>query len=480
MSRHSASRSPALGGKKKQDPGQAPCLGGDAALAHILTALQDIEPAVRERALDALETIGTERALALLIQSTRDPHTSVRRRAFAVLARLQGETAATTLRAGLADADEAIRHSAVAGLGRQRDPQDVDALLHILRRDESGPVRAQAALALAEIGDPRVTFDLTRAVSDVFNYRIWRPIARALRRLYEQHPQTVSSALLLQLLDAEVRRMWSPLTPVFEIVKPVEALPALIDVVRNTGQDPMLRHAVIYALAAIRSPDAAPALLEVARNEQDAADIRARATRLVGKLPSPDVAPALLEVLLAGGPFARWAAEGLGYNRDPEAVPALLRLLAHDDWKIQRYAVGILHARKVREAVPGIEGCLSHPRAEVREMAVLALSGRFRQPEILPRLIEILRWDKSAKVRLTAIKGLAKFDAVQAAEALVAALDDPVLTVRQRASSALFRLCTTDPVRLAALRDRLLPFVDDPDSSIRWYVSQMMQRLPPG
>jgi HEAT repeat protein len=471
MPRNDTSRTPALGGKSREDQTQAPRLGGDAALTHVIAALQDADIAVRERALEALEEIGSEQALDLLIQSSRDQHVSVRRRAFTALGRLQGAAVAAALRAGLTDPDDAIRQSAVTAAASHRDRQDIPTLLNILYYDERRDLRSQAAMALAEIGDPLLAPDLITATMNIlFGSKRGRP----LRRLYEQHPQHTADVMVSTLLNHDAQREWSPFLRLFVTVKAVEAVPALIAAMLDARQDMVNRRRAIYALGAMRHASAAPALLQAAQNPDLPPVLRVHAARQAGKLKSPEVAPVLIALLLDGGPIAVAAMVGLQSNRDPAAVPVLIDLLEHDDWKIRRRTLNILRARKVREAIPGMIGGLSDVRLEVREMAVKAL-GHLHQPETLPALMGALRSDKSARVRAVTTQALMKFSSEESLRALAGALGDSSDDVRRGAAVALHRLWYTDPRRVETIREMIIPYVEDPDSTTRYYLNAIVR-----
>jgi HEAT repeat protein len=471
MPRNDPSRAPALGGKSQHDQTQSPRLGGDAALTHVIVALQDADVAVRERALEALEEIGSEQALDLLIQSSQDQHISVRRRAFGALARLQGAAVAATLRAGLSDSDDTIRQIAVVGIGMQRDPQDFDALLRILRYDESALVRVKAAMALAEVGDVRATEDLIRASHH--GNPDWRPYSHALRRLYEQQRQVVSDALVEYLLDSG-HYYYSPLFPALNLIRPVEALPALIEAAEASNRAIPVRCRAIRSIAEIQQPDKAPVLIRLMNATTEPEQVRIHAARMVGKLKSRAVAPALVEVLLRGGIMARAAAKGLQYNRDSQVVPTLLNLLEHEDWKTRRRVIEILRPRKLAVTIPAIMQRLSDSRGEVREMAIRAL-GFIRPLEALPALIRSLREDRVAKVRESAVLAISRLNDPAGLPGLADALGDDANKVRVTAAVELYRLLNTHRDWADSMREALLPYQNDPDHTVRFYVNQCLR-----
>jgi HEAT repeat protein len=472
MPRNDTSRVPALGGKSKHNQTQAPRLGGDAVLTHLIAALQDADITVRERALEALEEIGSEEALDLLIQSSRDQHVSVRRRAFGALARLQGDAVAAALRGGLNDPDEPIRYSAIAGIGLQHDPQDGDALLHIMRHDELTPVRIAAAMALAEIGDLRAMGEIIQNAQRL--HPNWRGFAHALRRLYERHPQQVTDAIAAHIFAPGNDFYYSSLFPALNLVRPAELLPFLIRTAQAADQSIGLRGRAIRAIAEMQAVNAAPVLLQVIKNPAEEEKVRIQAARMVGRLRSPEVAPALIEVMLAGGTIATAAAVGLRYNRDSGAVPALLDLLEHEDWMVRRRTIEILRPRKLNESVPAIMDRLTDSRAGVREMAVRAL-GFIRPPEALPALIQRLHEDPVVKVRRFALEAIHKYNDPNTLPALAAALADPADNIRVSAIIIVYHLLSLHQDQVSAVREMLLTYQGDTHSTVRHYVNRLLE-----
>src|SRR5947207_919878 len=148
--------SPALGGQAR-DESEAPRLGGDAALAHIFMAIQDADPAVRQRAIEALDGISVPQAITMLRQAMlNDADYAVRRRAALALADSKDERAHRIMRERNNDEDETIWQRAITSLGKWHDPADIEALLDVLTRSTQRREGWLAAQTLAEIGDPRV------------------------------------------------------------------------------------------------------------------------------------------------------------------------------------------------------------------------------------------------------------------------------------------------------------------------------------
>ena len=143
--------------------------GGDAAVTQLIKALQDPEPAIRHLAAERLGTLRESSAVPALIQA-------------------------------LSDSEYWVRWKAAVSLGRLRDTRALSALVELLQSEigvvvvKSGCVvtttdlRAIAANALAELGDPRAIKPLLQMLPEP---GLGYSISRALQRLgYPQSSNT--------------------------------------------------------------------------------------------------------------------------------------------------------------------------------------------------------------------------------------------------------------------------------------------------
>lgn len=134
---------------------------GNAAVTPLIEALQDPEPAIRHLAAETLGTQGESSAVSALIHA-------------------------------LSDSEYWVRWKAAESLGRLRDARALSALVELLQSEvgvvvvKSGCVvmttdlRAIAADALAELGDPRAIKPLLQMLPDP---GLGSQISRALQRL---------------------------------------------------------------------------------------------------------------------------------------------------------------------------------------------------------------------------------------------------------------------------------------------------------
>lgn len=147
-----------------------------------LDGLEDSHGFVRSIAAKLLGDLGDRRSLDVLIDRLEnDPEDIVRQRAAEALETLGGEGALTGLARGLDDPMENVRLASIKGL-RKLDPGfDVPALARLLLEDTSWEIRVQAATALGDTGLAEVRPVLEAALGDANEY-VRSAAANALRQ----------------------------------------------------------------------------------------------------------------------------------------------------------------------------------------------------------------------------------------------------------------------------------------------------------
>jgi HEAT repeat protein len=159
----------------------------DEALNALLLLGDDLDPMVRDLALEALGHLADPRALDLAIGRLEDGAARVRETAVVALGRIGGPRAARAIEKALANEHAEVRFQAVASYA-ELSPEDAPdkiaprtnavATLGFLKakaharamakllEDPTKKVRSEAALALAELGDRRGVFQLVDALGD--------------------------------------------------------------------------------------------------------------------------------------------------------------------------------------------------------------------------------------------------------------------------------------------------------------------------
>lgn len=249
-------------------------IGDRRVLGALVGVLDSPDWIVRMHAAQALGRVGDEQAVAPLVPLLHDKVKAVREEAARALVHI-GAAAVPSLRASLKHPEWLVRLHAVEALGRMRSADAVDDLLAVLTRDHDVAVRADAARALGEIGDPRAFDALLESLPDPDV----RPKAiealgkigdrRAVPVLIEIVTGASASASERSLhgcgdryeeeilsMDAAVRALAA--------IRDEAALPTLVRALRNT----LVREEAANALVRFGAP-ALPLLLGVLRTERD-------------------------------------------------------------------------------------------------------------------------------------------------------------------------------------------------------------------
>jgi HEAT repeat protein len=96
----------------------------------------------------------------------------------------------------LQDHDKHLRYNLCTKLCYFGNSRAVDALIHVLNKDQSSDVRLMAAVALGRIGDPRAVLALQQAVTDDFECDFQgEPISYAAARAIQNIINTAANTL---------------------------------------------------------------------------------------------------------------------------------------------------------------------------------------------------------------------------------------------------------------------------------------------
>jgi HEAT repeat protein len=319
----------------------------------------------RERATQELIRMGAE-AVPALVDALQSKDEGLLPLYQQILARIPSATA--LLVKALREAHPLTRLRAAEVFALSKDKAAIPALLEALK-GEYFTVRARAAEVLGTIGEPEVLPELLMAIKDP---------------------------------EAEVRMAGCAALGRF---RDPSSIDELADILLN---DPVIevRQAAARTLGDLQHPAALPFLMEALRDpfwwyerEQAAGDLLDAIEKL-----GAETVEALIEALEdREGTVRKFAASMLGRIGDPRAIEPL-GMAQYD----LHYEVG----KAAAEALAGIGAgaveiliqALSHPEAEIREHAVLAL-GRIQDPRSGPVLLEMLR-DPDRSVRKQAIQSL--------------------------------------------------------------------------
>lgn len=309
---------------------------------------------------------------------------------------LAGDTAPLQpLVAALQSDSIVVRKTAIRALAQLRDARAVDPLIAVLRTDSVGDVVADAAEALAEIGDIRAAEHLFAAFlprRDV-RYRITRSLVKL------KHDPTIATMITMLVIELNDWNLRSDAALRLEDIGDPHAQLPLIAALGDVPRVIPTRE-VVQALAKCGNADAVPALIAVV--VADSSDYhRLAGVALSGlvRIGLPSVEPLLNIVdqglavtLLARGfkdpdpipVMPTIIALALGSIGGPRALERLLAELARDGppkWIAKAYVEGI-----VRMGDPGVDALmtvLNEPQHPGRQYVADAL-GKLRGKSMGP------------------------------------------------------------------------------------------------
>jgi hypothetical protein len=181
------------------------------------------------------------------------------------------------------------------------------------------------------------------------------------------------------------------------------------------------------------------------------------------------------------GEFAR-----IEKHRRAGNVAALAETASHADATVARRAVEAL-GRIGAGALPQIRRALRDARPRVREKAA-TVCGQVGSHKEAPALAAMVRQDRSPDVRAAAVSALDRLRAFDEMETIIAAMRDPDLAVRRRASVAASRIACTnvrykpdDPpeLREAAIRRMQAVWAAEQDRARRFWTIILDRRKKP-
>jgi HEAT repeat protein len=414
--------SPALSPAQRIAALEAAARGPDAESA-ILTALEDVAPAVRERAIRLAARYVEPSVLGGLVA---DGENAVRRNAGLSALERQGPYAVPHLRRMLAGQDPElllfalqslsrigavaagpgilpllehpdpnVAQAAIEAAGKLRVREAVPALCGLLQRDLW--LQLAAIAALGEIGDPEAVGPLMAFVPDSI---LAEPAVQALRLIAA--PESLEPLLPLLLVVRE-RSLRDPLLLAVAVV--IELHPDPAPLVRRLERDVVVDggNLLAYLGMLLETPPAA------GDGDESESRLRAAAT-VVAAAGLGELQPVLL-ARLARDPMSQWI-EGL-WARFPEGLAARLpELLQHHDVEVR---CGALRVGSFGPAdLSAVAGHLGDAHLPVRAAACLAL-GRMGLDASAPLLLERLRNGEPPE-QAAAAQGLARLSPAALAE----------------------------------------------------------------
>lgn len=345
--------------------------GYRGAVDPIVAAASDTSEPVRVAALEHLPFLDDPRVTPVLVSAVAGDTPRARAAAARALARVGGADAGQALVAATSDPDHWVRYFASRSLGERREKEAVGRLVAVAEADPLPHVRVAALDAVGSVGDASAVTSLARCAEDD-ERDVAAAALRALGRL--------GTSDALATLKAAAR-----------------------------ADDPSRRLAAVQALAAHGTPDAVGQLEWLAGGDPDAA-IGTAAIASLGDVAARGDAGAIAAVdalvALCGDPARRDAATNVITALPPSVIPHVARGLGHPQAPVRRRVVECLGRFLDPDATSFIAAALQDDAPVVRETAVVALARRGTRAcdEQLKRLAA---GDPSKAVRRAAAAALA-------------------------------------------------------------------------
>jgi HEAT repeat protein len=341
----------------------------------------------------------------------QEERSSIRSAAASALGKVKGDGALSVLmRSARKDKSAAVRKNAANSIWEIDKAEGRETLIKVLKGDDSGIVRSVAALGLGK--------------GNLKGGNGVPPLIRALRKdKYE---------------SARVQAGWS----LGEIANKRSIKP-LLDVIVEGRKGEAEASAVVSQAVTALDKIAAPAIefLVSVLEDKDMDEIpRSKAAQILGLIENVEATEPLIEALKDESVVVRSeASKALGVIIDRRAVEPLIEVIAdEDEWvTVRANAVTSLgNIKDERAAVPLIDALESGITA-IRGNAVVAL-GKIKDKRATMPIIQILEDEKEDDtIRANAISSLGSIGDIRAVNALIAALNNGALSIRQNAAVAL-------------------------------------------
>jgi HEAT repeat protein/beta-lactamase regulating signal transducer with metallopeptidase domain len=399
-------------------------------------------PSVRAQAAERLAWHATPAALAALERAARtDREGEVRREAAESIGELDLPEATPTL-ISLAKTltDREARREAVEALGERREPAARDALVALVQTDRDQDIQREAVETLGELKDGQGM----SAVADIARTHPSPEIRReAVETIAQVMPADQAVAFLVRVAreDASVDVQREAVETIGE-VKGAQALPALMDIVRNHPRREVRREAVETIGQTMPAAEAAAFLARVAREDADV-EVQREAVETLGEIEHGVGRPAVIDMARShpSVEVRREAVETLRDGMPPAEAVALLSRLAREDQSVdvQREAIESLGQVQDSAAVNALSILArTHPRIEARREAVETLAESSASKEVVALLGAIAREDGSTDVQREAVESLGEVaGGAGLSEVATLALTHPAIDVRREAIETL-------------------------------------------
>ncbi|UVT17592.1 MAG: HEAT repeat domain-containing protein [Nitrospira sp.] len=336
------------------------------------------------------------------------------------------------------DMREQMRGAAYTALKEWQNPASIPFLEDGLG-DDSGLVRALAAEGLAKLDAGRRSVKFRGALDDPAVL-----VKEAVLKGFSKSSDTSVIPLVEPALkDPEVRVRVAAAEALCHL-KPPKGCDMLLQSARAPNPDE--RTSAIRALVERDGAQVLSVLLEASEHQQPS--VRRAAATGLGHSPSAEAVAVLTRLLKDPLPPVRIAAAvSLGQINDVDARSSLTKALDDHDSAVRAFVIGALLARGVRYEIvaASVQSLVNMKEPAVRAATARAL-GHAEESNRAPArsALTVLIQDTVPRVRIAAIKSMAKLEGAEAIPLLAQSLRDEDDAVRATAGGTLLSVMASD------------------------------------
>lgn len=449
-------------------------IGDKQAVPAIIKALKDGDMDVRILAARALGELGDKQAIPALTEALKDENFGYRIIAATALGRLGNKEGLDILNRALKNEDIIGRLLAAEGLSRIGDKQGLAILIEALKNNESD-VRGYAATTLGELGNKQAVPALIEALKDK-EVGVQRVALRSLVKLGD----TRAVPALIEILKDENARIRGNIALALGDLGDKQAVPALIEALKS--KDSQLRGYSAIALGQLGDKQAVPALIEALKDED--LGVRLFTCESLTRLGDERPVPVIIKMLKDEDPRIRGAAaKALGLLGFKQAVPDLVKALKDDERLVRLVVAEALARLGDKQGSPILIEALKDENADVRKLAKEALAKiqkvqeKKEAPKEEPRKLPVTQPDDAQKAEIRELVILAFTGRLTEKEGMAAV--DKIIKIGKPAVPVLIEMLKSkdDNVRLGAaillggVGDKeaipaLVEAIGDPNSSV--------------
>ena len=354
---------------------------GEIALPLFLTALNDADPYVQQKAAQQLGKLGDERAIAPLIQALQDENQDLQYKAADSLLSLDSPQAIAAVIQFLQQhylTSDRSHEGLIRKLLLLEPEPIIDLLLQALTTHPNDWTRQEARIILTEMGDERAVQPFIALLDD----RMLNVQEAAAQALVQLGPMTIPA--LQAAIAAE--SPWPILWASYALVQLGEsdALATLLDLLHHPFW--AIRQYVISNLVKLGDRQVVEPIIACLKDPHG--KVRSQAAQALGELKDDRAIEPLLEFAQSSPPHMwRSIIRALGQFHHPRISELMLRAVQHPDPVTRYHAILSLQSGESEQILPLLVNALEDPDYRGREAATQGL-GDLGDPQAVPHLLQ--------------------------------------------------------------------------------------------